>query len=225
MVTRHRASRVRVTAALLLAGGLLSLALHAPRASAQVTVWVDFTSDTHNGLTGGPNGKADWIDELGKLAVDAGVDPFTIAERATIETGIVSKLTTIYSGYSISFTTAAPPGPTPFDAVAYGLNSFRFRSTGTAPTDVANIASGQVAGIATGNFDDIVDEFDGSGPRSTPDRTAHHRPGRHRGPRAESHVWDVTPLRVQPPVDHAGATYASTGGVQNTYMAATGTRG
>ncbi|MDZ4819298.1 MAG: hypothetical protein SGJ20_10030 [Planctomycetota bacterium] len=79
-----------------------------PDLQAQVKVFVDFSSDTHNGAGGAPNGIPDWFDELGKLTTATGVDPFTPIERTGIETGIMMQLSTIYSGYDITFSTSPP---------------------------------------------------------------------------------------------------------------------
>ena len=78
---------------------------------AAVDVWVDFTSDFHNGANGPPNGIADWIDELNDATGAApGVPDFTAAERAQIESIIVANLQTMYAGYDINFVTSEPAG-------------------------------------------------------------------------------------------------------------------
>jgi len=144
---------------------LLSLLLLSPRASA-VTFFVDFTSDVHDGAGGASNGTADWIDELDEMATTAGVDIFTPTERSTIESEIVSQLMTMYSGYSVSFTTTMP-GSGLFDTINMGLDNASFSALGIAPVDVANISSSQTASVATGNFDFVLDEFTGSASRAT----------------------------------------------------------
>jgi hypothetical protein len=192
-------------------------------AGAQVTVWVDFASDTHNGVGGGPNGIPDWVDELDKATASAGVTTFTAAERATIESSIMSDLSTIYSGYSISFTTTVP-GSSPFDAIAFGATSFGFGALGVAPLDVGNIASGQVASVAPGNFDFILDEFTGSGSRATQIAqisTALAGTGAHE---LLHSLGGMHHHAYSNPGIHPG-TYGATGGLQNLHIMATGPTG
>lgn len=208
---------------LLTASIALSLFLLVAEAQAQVTVWVDFTSDTHNGIGGGPNGIPDWIDELDKATVAAGVTTFSAAERSIIESSILLDLSAIYSGYSISFTTSVP-GSSPFDAIAFGATSFGFGSLGVAPLDVGNIASSQVASVAPGNFGFILDEFTGSAFRSTQIAqisTALAGTGAHEllHSLGGMHHHSYSDPGIHP------ATYAATGGLQNSYIMATGPTG
>ena len=208
---------------LLAASIALLVVLAANNAAAQVTVWVDFTSDMHNGTGGGPNGIPDWIDELDKATASAGVTTFTPAERSMIESSIMSDLATIYSGYSISFTTSVP-GSSPFDAIAFGASSFGFGSLGVAPLDVANVASGQVASVAPGNFDFILDEFTGSSLRSTQMAqisTALAGTGAHEllHTLGGMHHHSYSNPGIHP------ATYGATGGLQNLHIMATGPTG
>jgi hypothetical protein len=201
----------------------MAVILSASVAGAQVTVWVDFTSDIHNGIGGGPNGVADWVDELAKATTSAGVTTFTPAERADIEAEILSQLGTIWSDYDVTFTKTMP-GSGAFDAIAYGKTSFGFTALGIAPTDPANIASGQVGGIATGNFDFILDEFTGSGSRPTQIAqistalagTGAHELGHTLG---LYHHHAYSDPAIIPP------TYGATGGLQNKYIIATGETG
>jgi hypothetical protein len=198
--------------------GLVSLSV---AASAQVTVWVDFTSDIHDGAAGSANGTADWIDELTKATTT--ITPFTPAERGVIEAEILSQLGTIYAGYDITFTTTVPAAG-PFDAIAFGMNSFGFGSLGIAPSDPANIASSQVGGIATGNFDFILDEFSGTTERATQIAqistalagTGGHELGHTLG-LFHHHAYSDPPITP--------ATYGATGGVQNAYIMGTGPTG
>lgn len=191
-------------------------------ANAQVKVFLDFTSDVHDGAGGGANSIPDWVDELGKLAASAGITPFTPLERTGIETGIKSQLETIYSGYDITFSTVAPSSP--FDTLDFGKSSFGFTALGIAPRDPANTASSQTGGIAPANFDFILDEFSGSAMRSTQISqitTALAGTGAHEllhsfGPAHHAAYSDslITP-----------ATYGATGGHQNKYIMATGSTG
>jgi ethanolamine utilization microcompartment shell protein EutS len=193
-----------------------------PIANAQVSVFVDFTSDVHNGVGGGPNGIPDWVDELDKLAIAAGVTPFTPAERTGIETDIMTQLSTIYTGYLITFSTVAPASP--FDTLDFGKTSVGFSSLGIAPRDPANTASSQTGGIAPANFGFVLDEFSGTMMRSTQlsqISTALAGTGAHEllhsfGPAHHAAYSDpmITP-----------ATYGATGGLQNKYIMATGPTG
>lgn len=204
-----------------LAASLLSFML-GTYANAQVSVFVDFTSDVHNGVGGPSNGIPDWVDELGKLAVSTGVTPFTPAERTVIETDIMMQLSTIYSGYLVSFSTVAPGAP--YDTLNFGKSSFGFSSLGTAPRDPANTASSQVAEIAPANFTSILDEFTGLSMRPaqiSQIATALAGTGAHEllhsfGPAHHAAYSDPT---ITP------ATYGATGGVQNAYIMATGPTG
>jgi hypothetical protein len=208
---------------LLAAAGMGAIVGLASVARAQVTVWVDFTSDAHDAAGGASNGIADWIDELDKASASAGVTTFSLAERGSIETEILSQLGTIWSAYDVTFTTAMPTTG-PFDAIAFGKSSFGFGALGIAPSDPANISSGQVASVATGNFDFIIDEFTGSDLRSTQIAqlstalagTGAHELGHSFG---LFHHHAYSDSSITPP------TYGATGGAQNKYIIATGATG
>ena len=119
-------------------------------ASAQrLDVWVDFTSDFHDGAGGffgagdvrtdGPaNGVADWIDELNEATTLAGVPNFTAAERQTIQNGIFADLRTVYAGTNLNFVATRPTGP--HDAISPGAsNEGLGRGTnGVAGQDIFN---------------------------------------------------------------------------------------
>ena len=100
------------------------------------TVWVDFTSDFHNGSGGNPNGVSDWIDELNDATGDRGVTDFTAAERGTIQTIIVSELRRIYAGTRLTFVTSQPSGQ--YDVIYLGPNNSGTNGLGVAPGDVGN---------------------------------------------------------------------------------------
>jgi len=111
-----------------------------------------------------------------------------------------------------------------FDAIAYGKTSFGFGSLGIAPTDPANIASGQVGGIATGNFDFILDEFTGSTSRPTQLAqlsTALAGTGAHE----LGHTFGLLHHHAYSDPGIVPATYGATGGLQNKYVLATGETG
>ncbi len=190
-----------------------------------MTVWVDFTSDMHSGGPGGsPNGIADWIDELGKVTASAGVTVFSPAERSAIESDILSQLGVIYADYDVTFTTTPPPPMGTFDAIAYGKNSFGFGSLGEADTDPANIASSQVGGIATGNFDFIIDEYAGLGSRPAQMSelaTALAGSGAHE----LGHTFGLMHHHAYSDPSITPMTYAATAGAQNKYIMATGPTG
>ena len=191
--------------------------------SGQVKVWVNFSSDMHNGVGGGANGIADWVDELDKATAAAGVTTFSAAERTTIETEVLSQLSTIYSGYDVTWTTTMP-GSGVFDSLAYGMTSFGFTALGIAPTDPINISSSQVGSIATGNFSFILDEFTGSASRPTQISqlaTALAGTGAHE----LGHTFGLFHHHAYSDSSVIPATYAATGGVQNGYIMATGPTG
>jgi|GEM_PF-2109621 len=203
--------------------GISALAA-ASLSSAQVTVWVDFTSDIHGLVADVPNGKADWIDELDKATSLAGVTTFSASERTDIQDEIISQLGTMYLfAYDITFTTTMPSSG-PFDAIAFGKKSFGFSSLGIAPNDPMNIASGQVAAVATGNFDFILDEFDGSDFRSDQIfqiSTALAGTGAHE----LGHTFGLNHHHAYSDPSITPATYAATGGEQNTNIMATASTG
>ena len=82
------------------------------------TVWVDFTSDFHNGSGGNPNGVSDWIDELNDATSDRGVADFTAAERQTIQAIIIDELNRVYAGTRLTFVTSQPSGQ--YDVIYLG---------------------------------------------------------------------------------------------------------
>lgn len=212
--------RARILAGI--GAGLICIST-AGQAQAQVTVWIDFTSDIHNGIGGPANGVADWIDELGKATTSAGVTTFTAAERLVIEAEILTQLDTIWSAYDVTFTTTMP-GSGAFDAIAYGKTSFGFSALGIAPVDPVNIASGQVGGIATGNFDFILDEFTGSGSRPTQIAqisTALAGTGAHE----LGHTFGLMHHHAYSDPSITPPTYGATAGAQNKYIIATGETG
>jgi hypothetical protein len=204
---------------------LIGAFLLTPALQAQVKVFVDFTEDTHNGAGGAPNGIPDWVDELGKLTTATGVDTFTPVERTAIESGIMSLLTTTYSGYDITFSTTAPASP--YDTIHVGPDSTGAPSPttlGGALTDQANTDSSQSADIYTANFKSILDEFSGSTGRPMQIgqlTTALAGTGAHE----LGHTFGLDHQdSYSHPSIHPG-TYAATGGVQNIYIMATGETG
>ena len=107
-------------------------------ASAQ-DIWVDFTSDFHDGADGDANGVADWIDELNQATSRAGADQFSAAERATIEGNILNSLNNIYAGYNLNFVTNEPNGT--HEVIYFGHDNDHpgVNSLGSAQSDIGNL--------------------------------------------------------------------------------------
>ena len=141
-------------------------------ASASTTglnVWVDFSSDFHNGNDGESNGTADWIDELNEATSRAGADQFSASERAQIEGNILASLNNIYAGYNINFVTAQPEGT--HEVIYFGQDNDNpgvgNNTLGSAQSDIGNLDTNSytasflndpdgdpssVPKVATGNF-------------------------------------------------------------------------
>ena len=146
-------------------------------ASAQ-DIWVDFTSDFHNGDDGAANGVADWIDELNQATGRAGADDFSAAERATIEGNILNSLNNIYADYNLNFVTSQPAGV--HEVIYFGQDNDNpdvgFGSLGSAQSDIGNLDTNtytpaflnnpngdpaSVPKVATGNFNFALEpQFD-----------------------------------------------------------------
>ena len=132
---------------------LLIVTALAMSASGQ-TVWIDFTSDFHNGGNGDPNGVSDWIDELNEATSNRGVPNFTAAERQTIQTIIVDEFIRIYAGTNLNFVTSQPSGQ--HDVVYLGATNTATNVLGSAPLDLGNRRISNypatVPRIFTGNY-------------------------------------------------------------------------
>ena len=146
-------------------------------ASAQ-DIWVDFTSDFHNGNDGAANGVADWIDELNQATSRAGTNDFSTAERATIEGNILNSLNNIYADYNLNFVTSRPDGV--HEVIYFGQDNDNrgvgFGSLGSAQSDIGNLDTNtytqaflnnpngdpaSVPKVATGNFNFALEpQFD-----------------------------------------------------------------
>ncbi len=141
-------------------------------------IWVDFTSDFHNGDDGAANGVADWIDELNQATGRAGADDFSAAERATIEGNILNSLNNIYADYNLNFVTSQPAGV--HEVIYFGQDNDNadvgFGSLGSAQSDIGNLDTNtytptflnnpngdpaSVPKVATGNFNFALEpQFD-----------------------------------------------------------------
>ena len=132
---------------------LIGAALSVP-ASGQ-NVWVDFTSDFHDGDGGAVNGQADWIDELNEATTDAGVTAFTAAERQTMQGIIISELEAVYAGTNLNFVTSQPAGD--HDVIYLGPDNSNTNGLGVAPVDAGN--------RRTNNY---ADAFNGGAPNGSP---------------------------------------------------------
>lgn len=118
--------------------GLLAVSVSVTPASA-ADVWLDFTSDFHDGNDGAPNGTADWIDELNEATSAAGEPTFSAAERSLIQGNIHSILASTYADYNVDFVLTQPAGVHDVlyfgqDNDANGVDGF-----GSAQLDIGNL--------------------------------------------------------------------------------------
>ena len=102
-------------------------------------IWVDFTSDFHDGADGDANGVADWIDELNQATSRANAAQFSATERATIEGNILNSLNNIYAGYNLNFVTTEPNGI--HEVIYFGQDNDHpdVDSLGSAQSDIGNL--------------------------------------------------------------------------------------
>ena len=126
---------------------LLSAAAALPAAG--LDVWVDFTTDFHDGNdsgAGNPNGIADWIDELNQATQRANLsnndetssNTFTTAQREQIQDNILSELRRVYDGTLVNFVTERPDGL--HDVLYFGQdNAIVGGSFGSAQGDFGNV--------------------------------------------------------------------------------------
>lgn len=187
-------------------------------AHASITVWLDFTSDNHNGSGGAANGTADWIDELNQATADAGVANFSAAERSTIEANILADLNTMYSEYQVTFATTNPGGD--IETIYFGVES---AALGFAPLDLGNRFNGDlgITNVAPRTFAFNIENFD---PRADQIAeisaslagTAAHELGHSVG---LLHHHAYSDEGINP------GNYADTMGLQNQHVIATGSTG
>lgn len=195
---------------------IIGCAYFSSTSSAQITVWLDYITDNHDGSGGAANGTADWIEELNQATASAGVANFTPTERATIQSNIQSHLETMFADYNVSFTTTNPAGS--HDTLYFGVES---GALGFAPLDIGNQFTDQIANVAPASFGFFIESGD---PRSAQISeislglagTAAHELGHAFG---LHHYHSYSNAGITP------ANYAATGGLQNNHIIATGSTG
>ena len=133
-----------------LLGVLLCLRFTSNYAAAQIDVFLDFTTDNHNG-TGSTtsNGVADWIDELNQSTASAGVSIFSVAERTSIQASIESHFDTMYADYNVDFATTLPT--IDHDVIYFGVEAGA-GILGFAPLDLGNLFTGDITNAAPEAF-------------------------------------------------------------------------
>ncbi len=115
-------------------------------ASADVSVWLDFTN---------------FSSRLDELAVSAGIDPFSEVEQSSVRSSIQSRMAAVYWNFTIAFTDTAPGGE--YETVRFGSTTGNSGLLGQAEQiDLLNLNKHNVADIFTANFAFILDEFSGS---------------------------------------------------------------
>jgi len=143
-----------------------------------IDVWVDFTSDFHDGNDGASNGIADWIDELNQATSSSGgvtngppsQSQFSALDRLQIENNILASLEQIYDGYNLNFVTAQPAGV--HDVIYLGADNdapgIGGGLLGRASGDLGNLQTrtygpnpdgdpGGVSRVYTGNFNGALE--------------------------------------------------------------------
>ena len=201
-------------------------------------VWVDFTSDFHDGNNGDANGTADWINELNEATSRASVSTFSAGERNNIQNNILGRLNTVYSDYNINFTTTQPTGV--HDVLYLGRdNDFPgvSGSFGSAQSDIGNLDAisysasflanpngnpGSLPKVSTGNFNGFLEpNFDTRAElilelSNALSGTAAHELGHTFG---LQHYFSYSNEGITP------SNFNSTGGLQNQHIIATGSTG
>ncbi|QDS97571.1 zinc metalloprotease [Adhaeretor mobilis] len=233
--------RLELHCFVILLSPLVLLSASAAPASA-IDVWVDFTSDFHDGNDGAPNGVADWIDELNEATSRSGgvtnespsQNQFTAADRFEIENNILADLNQIYDGYSVNFVTLQPAGE--HDVVYLGADNDASGvdgSFGKASGDLGNTRTrtyptnpsgnpGGVSRVFTGNFNGALEPAFNSLQESIDEistslaGTAAHEFGHSLG---LFHHYTYSAEGIVP------SNSSNTGGLQNQHILATGSTG
>ena len=202
-------------------------------------MWVDFSSDFHNGNDGASNGVADWIDELNEATDRAGTNQFSATERALIESNILASLNNIYADYNLDFVTTQPAGVHEViyfgqdnDNSGVGNNTF-----GSAQSDIGNLDTNtytaffladpdgdpsSVPKVATGNFNSALEPNFDTREESIQEistslaGTAAHELGHTLG---LQHHFSYSAVGITPD------NLSNTGGLQNQHVIATGGTG
>lgn len=205
-----------------------------PAAALANDVWVDFTSDFHDGSNGAPNGVADWIDELNQATSRAAADTFSASERAQIEANIVADLSTIFSDYDINFVTSQPAGEHDVIYMARDNDHPNVSASnfGSSPADLGNQDThgystqngdpGGVPKVTTANFNgNLEPAFDTRAEQIEELSTAlagttAHELGHSFG---LLHHFTYSNAGISP------NNYANTGGAQNNHIMGTGSTG
>jgi len=201
-------------------------------------IWVDFSSDFHNGNDEASNGVADWIDELNEATNRAGTNQFSAAERATIESNVLNSLNSIYGDYNLNFVTTQPDGI--HELIYFGQDNDNpgvGGNLGGALSDTGNLDAisytasflanpngnpASVAKVATGNFNFALEPNFDTRAESIQEistslaGTAAHELGHALGLR---HHFSYTADGVTPD------NLSNTGGLQNQHVIATGGTG
>lgn len=184
---------------------VVSMIGYAGVAYGQINVFVDFTN---------------FETRLDEATTSAGVANFDATERATIQTNILNSLGTVFTGYTVNFTTTNPGGT--FETLNFGLTGGGF---GLADRiDFRNLFGTDVARVFTANFGTFLSAGDSRAVQITKlsnslAGTAAHEVGHNVG------------LEHRDPYGIAGIGSANangghgTGGLQNTHLMATGITG
>jgi len=203
------------------------------KAHSQIDVWVDFTSDFHDGNNGASNGVADWIDEMTEATNSVGATAFSASERSVIESNILDGLRLTYAGYNVNFVTSQPTSV--HDVIYMGRDddhpSVSTTNLGSAPLDIGNlftngytIMGGNPPGVPkvmTSNFGGFIETFESRAQQISEFSTAiagttghelGHTPGL-------LHHFVYSAPSIGP------SNYSNTNGAQNKFLMATGSTG
>ena len=188
--------------------GICLLVLLGTAVRADVSVWLDY---------------ANFTTRLSEVATSAGVTAFSGAEVSQIQAGIQTQLNTIYTGFTVGFSSTAPSGD--YETLHFGNTYSDHNVLGMAQEiDWLNWNKNDAANLYTANFDFVIDEFNGSVNRSQQlsqlttalAGSAAHELGHNLG---LQHIDAYGDPRIYP------GNYANTLGYQNGHIMATGGTG